>query len=84
MLERNDTRFLELYYWAEPKPLRSYIKYMVLEITFNGFTMRRSPQELLFGYEDSFLQQLRDLDPAQGGDPSLSIVVGLNEANTTE
>jgi hypothetical protein len=78
MLEKNDTKFKELYLWDEPKILKSYLKYMLIEIAFGGFTMRRSPQELLFGYEDDFLRQLRDLDPAMGGDPSLSIVVALN------
>lgn len=44
MLERSDSRFEEIYYWKEPKPLRSYIKYMLIEVSFGGFTMRRSPQ----------------------------------------
>lgn len=60
------------------------MKYILLEIPFNGYTMQRSPQELLFGYEDDFLKQLKETDPAMGGDPSLNVVAALNEANVTE
>lgn len=84
MLQKDDAKFEEIYYWKEPKPLKSYIKYMLIEVSFNGYTMRRSVKELLFGFEDDLLRQLRDTDPAQGGDPSLSIIVGINEHNTTE
>jgi hypothetical protein len=44
---------------------------------------RRSPRELIFGYEDPFLTQLKELDPLLGGDPSLTTLVALNEPNIT-
>jgi hypothetical protein len=53
-------------------------------VGLGGIVQERSVQDLVFGYEDDFLKNLRDMDPATGGDPSINIVVALNELNLTE
>lgn len=64
--------------------LKSYFKYISIEVSFGGLAVERTVREHLFGYEDSFIKQLKELDPAMGGDPSLSTWIALNEPNSTE
>lgn len=54
---------------------------MTIEVGFGGFTMKRSVQELLFGFEDPFLKNFVEMDTMQGGDPSINPIVALNELN---
>ena len=63
--------------------LFGFVKFVVVEIGFGGFTQTRSARELLFGYEDPFLKTLHDLDPMQGGDRSLQTLVMINDPNST-
>lgn len=51
---------------------------MTIEVGFGGFTQKRSANELLFGYEDPFLKNLKEMDPMLGGDPSIETKVALN------
>jgi hypothetical protein len=32
--------------------LKNYIKFITIEVGFGGFTMKRTVNEILFGYED--------------------------------
>lgn len=83
MIERDDKNFERRYNWSEPALLRSYLKFLVIEVGFGGFTQERSAKEMVLGYEDDFLRNLRDMDPAMGGDPSIPIVLALNDLNIT-
>lgn len=84
MLTLDDASFAKKYNWSEPALLRSYLKFVAIEVGLGGLTQERSPKELVLGYEDDFLRNLRDMDPAMGGDPSINIVVAINEPNSTE
>lgn len=59
LLEQNKTRFEELYYWKDMDLFKNFIKFVTLEVGFGGLTQRRTPRELLFGYEDPFLKNLK-------------------------
>lgn len=83
MLELNDTAFEKIYNWSEPGLLRSYLKFLAIEVGLGGITQERSVKELVLGYEDDFLRNLRDMDPVIGGDPSINIVVAINDPNST-
>jgi hypothetical protein len=84
MLENDPVEFTRKFYWDDIKMLKTYLKYISIEVSFGGLTVQRSVRDILFGYDDDFIRQLKELDPAMGGDPSLSTIVGLNEPNITE
>ena len=83
MLEHNQINFEKLYYWKNMTLLKTYIKFITVEVGFGGFTQKRSPRELLFGYEDPFLKTLQETDTMMGGDPSINPIIMLNEPNIT-
>lgn len=60
-----------------------YVRFVAIEVGFGGFTQQRTVNELLFGYQDPFLQTLKEMDPMLGGDPSIETTVALNEPNAT-
>lgn len=60
-----------------------YIRFVVVEVGFGGFTQKRTPNELIFGYTDPFLSQLKQLPPILGGDPSIETTVMVNDPNIT-
>lgn len=39
--------------------LKSFVRFVTIEVGFGGFTQERSVRELLFGYEDPFLKGLK-------------------------
>jgi hypothetical protein len=51
--------------------LLEYIRFIAIEVGFGGISQERTVNELLFGYEDPFLKQLKEMDPMLGGDPSI-------------
>jgi hypothetical protein len=63
--------------------LMKYIRWTCIQITLNGYTTRRTPREILFGYEDEFLAQVKNAYPPFGGDPSAPSVIAFNELNFT-
>jgi len=53
-------------------------------LNFSGFTMSRTPDDLMFGYKDDVLDLLRQRDPAGGGgDPSKPSWIRLSDPNMT-
>jgi hypothetical protein len=61
-----------------------YIRWFGITITLNGLTMDRTVREILFGYEDEYLAQIKNTYPPFGGDPSAPSVIALNDLNLTE
>ena len=55
MIEKDPKQFEKLYYWKNMTLLKTFVKFITIEIGFGGFTQKRSPREMLFGYEDPFL-----------------------------
>lgn len=45
--------------------------------------MNRTVREILFGYEDEFLANVKHTYPPFGGDPSAPSVIALNDLNLT-
>lgn len=84
MIEKDASNFEKLYYWKNMTLLKNFVRFVTIEVGFGGFTQTRSPRELLFGYEDPFLENLRETDTMTGGDPSINPVIMLNEPNITE
>ena len=83
MLENDQYKFQKLYYWKNMTLLKNFVRFITIEVGFGGFTQERSVRELLFGYEDPFLQGLKQTDTMMGGDPSINPVIMLNEPNIT-
>ena len=54
-----------------------------MEVGFGGLTQKRTPNDLIFGYEDPFLTKMKALDPMLGGDPSITTLVMVNDPNST-
>lgn len=75
--------FTKTFYWKNRTLLVGFVKWVAVEVGFGGFVQTRSVEELLFGYEDDFLKQLKEMDPMLGGDPSIVTLVALNEPNST-
>jgi hypothetical protein len=82
-LVENATFFEELFYSTNKTLMLEYIRFVTIEIGFGGFTQKRTVNELLFGYEDEFLKNLKEMDTMLGGDPSIETTVALNEPNST-
>lgn len=80
----NETSFKEWFYWDNQDVLKEYLRYIVIEVGFGGFTQQRKARELIFGYDDPFLVNLRDMDPILGGDPSTASYIAFNEPNSTK
>lgn len=55
MIEKDPINFERNYYWKNMTLLKTFVKFITIELGFGGFTQERSPRELLFGYEDPFL-----------------------------
>ncbi len=55
----------------------------MLELAFQGATHQRSVHDLLWGYTDPFVLNLKNMDVQKGGDPSLNPVINLAGFNYT-
>ena len=64
--------------------LKAYMRYVALEVGLNGLTMERTARELIFGYEDEILQQVKNAYPPFGGDPSTPSLIAFNDPNITK
>ena len=74
-----------LYGIEDYMPLIYYMRYMMVEVGFGGFTQTRTVKELLWGYSDSFLASIARADPImEGGDPSVDSVIHLVNNGTIE
>ena len=76
-------KFREWFYWDNQEMLKEYLRFIVIEVGFDGLTQERKAKELIFGYDDPFLVNLRDMDPILGGDPSTASFIAFNEPNST-
>lgn len=52
-----------------------------MEVSFGGFIVTKTLDEVLYGYDEPFLEKLRDANPQEGGDPSIDTFVMLSEPN---
>jgi hypothetical protein len=50
----------------------------------NGLTTERSARELIFGYDDELLLEVKNMYPPFGGDPSTPSLVAFNDPNITK
>lgn len=64
---------------------QDYLRYVTVFVAFDGFVKERSAYELVFGYEDVFLNNLREkTDPCRGGDPSIPSFIHFNDLNISK
>ena len=42
MLVKDDNIFEQQYHWKKPKLLRNYLRFIMIEVGFGGFTQSRS------------------------------------------
>lgn len=75
---------INLFSCNDVKALYNYLKYMMIQHAFYGFTATRSVEELLWGYIDPFITKIKNGDTQQGGDPSLPDLVSLQTNITYE
>ena len=59
------------------------LRYLILELGFNGFTQKRTVNELLWRNNDPLIEVLKTTDVQKGGDPSLDPVINLAGYNFT-
>ena len=55
----------------------------MIECALGGLVQKRTVKELLFGYEDPFVKNIKTVDLMRGGDPSKDPTIALNEPNKT-
>ena len=55
----------------------------MIECALGGLVQKRTVKELLFGYEDPFVKDIKTVDLMRGGDPSKDPTITLNEPNKT-
>jgi len=55
--------FTERFPGVPPYLLNTYLRYVMLEISFGGVAQQRRVHDLLWGYEDPFLVELKEKDP---------------------
>ena len=79
----NMEAFKEVFLETNMQQLRFYLRYVIIEIGFGGFSHKRSADELLWGYEDPFIKKLKTMDPQKGGDPSVQSIINLAGNNFT-
>lgn len=60
------------------------MRFVGIEVGLNGLTIERSPRELIFGYEDDILKQIKESYPPFGGDPSTPSLIAFNDPNITK
>lgn len=67
------------------KEFQDYLRYVTVFVAFDGFVKERSAYELVFGYVDGFLNDLKEnIDPCRGGDPSIPSLVHFNDLNISK
>ena len=69
---------------STPEKIKDYIRYVVIFIDLRGFTMERSAKDIIFGYDDEFLEIQKNMYPPFGGDPSIQVNIAINDPNITE
>ena len=74
---------VRLFQTNDSKAIYNYIKYMMITHAFYGFTVTKSVKELLWGYQDKFINKIKTANPHLGGDPSLVDIISL-ASNVTE
>lgn len=83
-LSLNDTKaFKDMFYWENMTLLKNYVRFVVVEVGFGGYTTTHTVNEFVFGYDDPFLTALKEMEPMLGGDPSVVTTVAFNEPNVT-
>ena len=50
--------FYSLYHTSAAKELVFYLKYMMIEVAWGGFSMEKTVHEILWGYTDPFIEKL--------------------------
>lgn len=78
-----DQTITETYYWNNRSLLQGWIQFYTTQVAFGGLVQKRTVRDLLIGYEDPFLKDIKTEDLMRGGDPSIDIIILLNEANQT-
>jgi hypothetical protein len=63
--------------------LRDYMRYMVIDVAWGGFSQTRTVNELLWGYTDPILYQVTQTSPLSGGDPSVNTIIAVGGQNTS-
>ena len=64
--------------------IKRYIRYVTIFITLEGFTMEQTAYDLMFGYTDPFLDDIKHNYPPFGGDPSVQSKILFNDPNITK
>lgn len=83
--KNNDMKnFTKNFLVENPLLLLNYLRYVTLEFGFGGITVRRNVSDLLLGYEVPFIKMMRDTDPAMGGNPSISPILGFCPNNSRD
>eukprot|EP00742_Colponemidia_sp_Colp-10_P001156 GILJ01001246.1.p1 GENE.GILJ01001246.1~~GILJ01001246.1.p1 ORF type:complete len:1070 (-),score=190.07 GILJ01001246.1:120-3290(-) len=60
-----------------------YLGYLVDSFAFKGLWQQRTVHEVLFGYEDSFVKQVKTTNKWAGGDPSVDPVIQVADNMTS-
>ncbi len=77
------TELSKLLLGAKPYPMITYFRYIIFEIGLEGFIQTRTVDELLWGYQDEFLENLKNTDPLDAGNPSINSWVSIGGVNSS-
>ena len=75
--------FTDYLIFKEPTQLLTYLRFLVLNVGFDGIAKTRTINEVLFGWVEPLATQVKTQNPQMGGDPSVIDVIQLNEPNVT-
>ena len=75
--------FATAFFNVTPYPLVTYIRYIMIEVAMGGLAQTRTVNDLLWGYNDPFLLQIKNANPILAGDPSLNPFVNLAGQNSS-
>lgn len=64
--------------------VKDYMRYVSIFIGLRGFTHARTVRELIFGYNDEYLLEIKNAYPPFGGDPSTPAYVAFNDLNVSQ
>lgn len=78
----NQTYWDEIFPGLDRVQMMNYLRVVTVNVALTGFVTKRTVQELVIGYDDPFLTQMKYMDPAIGGNPSIpnNINYGQNQS----
>lgn len=62
---------------------RDYLRYITIEIAFNGLFIKHTPREVLHGYKDPLITKIKETPIYAGGDPTQTDILSIIGGETS-